>query len=113
LRAAGEARLAEARQKVQAEEAQARTLHASAIAYREVAPQQVIAARETELRLRKRYEAELSTVTEVAEAIQLVARAEVNAALATLSLWRARLAECRARGDLGPLLAPLPPGGVQ
>lgn len=56
------------------------------------------------MRVRKRYEAELSTVTEVAEAQRLLAQAEVENALARLSIWRAQLAEAKAKGDLAPLL---------
>ena len=106
LRAAEEARVAAARQSLQADEARARALHTSAEAYRSLAPRQLSAARETELRVRKRYEAELGTVSEVAEAMRLVAQAEVDAALAHLSHWRARVAEARARGDLSTLLSP-------
>ena len=106
VRAAEEARVAAARQSLQADEARARALHTSAEAYRALAPRQLSAARETELRVRKRYEAELGTVSEVAEAMRLVAQAEVDAALAQLSRWRARVAESRARGDLSILLSP-------
>ena len=106
LRAAEEARVAAARQSLQADEARARALYTSAEAYRSLAPRQLSAARETELRVRKRYEAELGTVSEVAEAMRLVAQAEVDTALAQLSRWRARVAEARARGDLSTLLSP-------
>ena len=50
----------------------------------------------------KRFEAELTTVTEVAEAQRLLAQAEVENALARLSVWRAHLAEAKAKGDLRP-----------
>ena len=102
--AAEQARHDEALQRLKAEEARARALAESAREYAENAPRQLEAARETELRVRKRYEAELSTVTEVAEAQRLLTQAEVDQALARLALWRARLAEARARGDLAPFL---------
>ncbi len=62
------------------------------------------AAQETELRVRKRYEAELGTVVEVAEAQRLLAQAEVENALSRLSVWRARLLEAKAKGNLNPFL---------
>lgn len=105
--AAEQARHDEALQRLRAEEARARALAESAREYAENAPRQLEAARETELRVRKRYEAELSTVTEVAEAQRLLAQAEVDHALARLALWRARLAEARVRGDLAPFLEQL------
>lgn len=91
-------------QKLKAEQAGAQALIASARELADNTPRQLQAAQETELRVRRRYEAELSTVTEVAEAQRLLAQAEVENALARLSLWRAQLAEAKAKGDLAPLL---------
>ena len=91
-------------QRLKAEEAQAHALAESARELMENAPRQLLAAQETELRVRKRYEAELSTVTDVADALRLLTQAEVESALARLSVWRARLAEARAKGDLKPFL---------
>ena len=85
---------------LKAEEARAREIIASAKELAENTPRQLQAAQETELRVRKRYEAELTTVTEVAEALRLLAQAEVDDALARLSAWRAHLAEAKAKGDL-------------
>ena len=68
------------------------------------APLQLKAAQETELRIRARYQAELATVTEVAEAQRLLTQAEVETALAKLSVWRALLAQAKANGDLTPFL---------
>ena len=92
-------------QQLRAEEARA---HAAGEAARELAantPKQLRAAQETELRVRKRYEAELGTVIEVADAQRILAQAEVADALARLGLWRARLLEARAKGDLAPFLS--------
>ena len=110
--AAAAARLEEARQSLKSDESRARALAEAALAFAANAPVQLEAARLTELRVRKRYDAELGTVAEVAEAQRLLSQAEVGMALAHLSLWRVRLAECRVGGDLAPLLALLPEGGV-
>lgn len=67
-------------------------------------PLQLNAARQADLQARARYEAGLTGVTEVAEAQRLLAQAEADAALASLALWRARLARALAEGDLGPFL---------
>ncbi len=68
-------------------------------------PLQLKAAQETELRIRARYQAELATITEVAEAQRLLAQAEVDNALAKLSVWRALLAQAKANGELKSFLA--------
>ena len=103
--AAEQARYDQTVQQLRAEEARA---HAAGEAARELAantPKQLRAAQETELRVRKRYEAELGTVIEVADAQRILAQAEVADALARLGLWRARLLEARAKGDLAPFLS--------
>lgn len=102
--AAEQARYDQTVQRLKAEEANARALSDAAREYAENAPRQLQAAQETDLRVRKRFEAELSTVTEVAEAQRLLAQAEVESAVARLSIWRARLVEARAKGDLKPFL---------
>lgn len=91
-------------QKLRAKEASARVYTESAAALSENTRRQLQAAQETELRVRKRYEAELATVTDVAEAQRLLAVAEVENALARLGVWRGLLAEADARGDLKPFL---------
>ncbi len=101
---AEQARYDQTMQKLKAEEASARVIISSAKELAENTPHQLQAAQETELRVRKRYEAELTTVTEVAEAQRLLAQAEVENALARLSVWRALLVEARAKGDLKPFL---------
>ncbi len=74
--AAEQARYDQAAQRLKAEEAQARALSDAAREFAENAPRQLQAAQETDLRVRKRYEAELGTVTEVAEAQRRLAQAE-------------------------------------
>lgn len=102
--AAEQARYDQTMQKLKTEEAGARVIIESAKELAENTPRQLQAAQETELRVRKRYEAELTTVTEVAEAQRLLTAAEVENALARLGVWRAHLAEARAKGDLKPFL---------
>jgi outer membrane protein len=106
------ARLEAVEQQLKSEEARARAMVEASLAFAENAPRQLEAAKQTELRVRKRYDAELGTVIEVAEAQRLLTQAEVGLGLANLAIWRARLAECRARGDLEPLLALLRQGGT-
>jgi outer membrane protein TolC len=108
---AAEARFDQARQQLKADEARARAIDEAAEAFSLNAPRQLEAARLTELRARKRYEAELSSITEVAEAQNLLAQAEVEMGIARLSLWRARLAEAHATGNLAPFIALLRKGG--
>lgn len=91
--AAEQARYDQAMQKLKTEEATARVKVSSAKELAANTPHQLQSAQETELRVRKRYEAELTTVTEVAEAQRLLAQAEVEDALARLSVWRALLVE--------------------
>ena len=67
-------------------------------------PVQLKAAQESALRARARYDAELGTVTEVAEAQRLLAQAEIDDAVARLGVWRALLAAAAVRGDITPFL---------
>jgi outer membrane protein TolC len=68
-------------------------------------PLQVAAARQAQTQARARYEAGLTGVTEFAEAQRLLTQAETEEALASLAMWRARLAEAAAAGDLTGFLA--------
>jgi outer membrane protein TolC len=102
--AAEQARYDQTLQKLKAEEATARVAIESAEELAANTPKQLQAAQETELRVRKRYEAQLGTVIEVAEAQRLLAQSEVENSLARLSVWRALLADARAKGDLKPFL---------
>lgn len=102
--AAERARSDQTIQKLVAEEARARVSLESARELAANTPRQVAAAAETELRVRKRYEAELGTVVEVAEAQRLLAQAEIENDLARLGMWRALLAQALAKGDIKPFL---------
>ncbi len=67
-------------------------------------PIQLEAARATEQQAAARYKAGLSTIVEVAEAQRILTQAEIDDALARLSVWRAMLAVAAAEGDLAPYL---------
>jgi outer membrane protein TolC len=85
-------------------EARARAILKAARQVSENTPVQLKAARETETRSRARYQANLATVVEVAEAEKLLAQAEADDALARLAVWRALLGIGRVHGDLKPFL---------
>jgi outer membrane protein len=67
-------------------------------------PIQLEAARATEQQAAARYKAGLGTIVEVAEAERILTQAEIDDALARLSVWRAMLAVAAAEGDLAPYL---------
>jgi len=67
-------------------------------------PIQLDAARTTEQQASARYKAGLATIVEAAEAQRLLTQAEIDDALARLSIWRAMLALAAAEGDLTPYL---------
>ncbi|HEX4950415.1 MAG TPA: TolC family protein [Blastocatellia bacterium] len=101
---AEQARYDQTVQRLKASEAKAKVMLDAAHKLAANTPLQLKAAQETELRIRVRYQAQLATVTEVAEAQRLLAQAEVEDALAKLSVWRALLAQAKANGDLGPFI---------
>jgi outer membrane protein TolC len=101
---AEQARYDQTVQRLKASDAKAKVMLDAARKLAANAPLQLKAAQETELRIRARYQAELATVTEVADAQRLLAQAEVEDALAKLSVWRALLAQAKANGDLTPFL---------
>lgn len=68
-------------------------------------PARLASARQSAAQARARYDAGLTGIADVVEAERVLAQAEADAALATLALWRARLAEAAAAGDLAPFLA--------
>lgn len=75
-------------------------------------PARLEAARQSAAQARARYDAGLTAVADVVDAERVLAQAEADAALATLALWRARLAVASAAGDLAPFLAEAAaPGG--
>ena len=67
-------------------------------------PAQLNAARQAETQARARYDAGLTGITELADAQRLLAEAETEDALASLAVWRARLAQAAADGDLAAFL---------
>jgi outer membrane protein len=67
-------------------------------------PIQLEAARATEQQANARYRAGLTSIVEVAEAQRILTQAEIDDALARLSVWRAKLAIAAAQGDLKPYM---------
>ena len=63
-------------------------------------PVQLAAAQQTEAQSRARYDAGLVSITEVADAQNLLAQAEVQDQLARVDVWRGLLAVAVARGDM-------------
>jgi outer membrane protein TolC len=86
----------------QAEQARAEMAGARRVA--ENTPVRLEAARVLEAQSRARYDAGLATIIEVADAQRLLLEAEVGDSLARLAIWRARVSEAAARGDLSELL---------
>jgi outer membrane protein len=68
-------------------------------------PVQVSAASTTLKQATARYQAGLANIDEVAEAQRLLTQAEIDDALARLSVWRALLAIATAAGDIQPFVA--------
>lgn len=102
--AAERARYDQTIQTLKTQNAKSRTLIEAARRIAETTPTELRAAREGEVRARARYEAQLTNVTEVAEAQRLLAQAEADDAVARLAVWRALLASAKAKGDLAPFL---------
>jgi outer membrane protein TolC len=86
----------------QAEQAIAQVDGARRVA--ENTPIQLEAARVAEQQARARYEAGLATIVEVADAQRLLLQSEIGDAVARLGMWRARLAEAAAAGDISEFL---------
>ncbi|MDX1982779.1 MAG: TolC family protein, partial [Bryobacteraceae bacterium] len=68
-------------------------------------PVQLQAARAVEQQVTARYKAGLGTIVEVAEAQRLLAQADVDNALARLSVWRGLLAVAAAQGTIEEFVA--------
>jgi outer membrane protein TolC len=85
-------------------DARARVLLDSARRIADETPKLVEAARENETKALARYKVGLTDIVEVAEAERILARAEVEDALAEVRVWRAILAVAYAQGDLRPFL---------
>lgn len=73
-----------------------------------LAPEQVKALRSVLEQTQARYRSGLGTLLEVADAQRQLTQAEIDAALARLSVWRAELAVAYAQGDLDTFLARIP-----
>ncbi len=70
-------------------------------------PIQLQAAQATETQARARYQSGLAGIVEVADAQRLVVEAEIEDALARLSVWRGLFLMATAQGDLQPFLEAL------
>jgi outer membrane protein TolC len=70
-------------------------------------PLQLAAARDSESQARARYQAGLTTLTEVADAQSLLAQAEADDQVARAAVWRALLGAAIAGGDLSPFVTAL------
>lgn len=91
-------------QELSAQTEQARAEMDGARRVAENTPIQLQAARVLEQQSRARYDAGLTTIMEVADSQRLLLQAEVGDALARLGVWRARLADAAAKGDIAELL---------
>ncbi len=101
---AEKARYEQTVQNLKAQDARARALMDSALRIAANTPVQLKAAQESALRARARYDAQLATVTDVAEAQRLLAQAEIDDAVARLGVWRALLAAAAVQGDIKPFV---------
>jgi outer membrane protein TolC len=86
------------------QEVKARALTKAATDIARNTPIERQAATAGESQARARYQNGLASVTEVAEALRLLAQAEADDAVARLAVWRALLANAQAHGDLAPFL---------
>lgn len=68
-------------------------------------PVLIKAAKENEIKALERYRVGLSTIVEVAEAERILARAEVEDAVAEVRVWRSILACAYAQGNLSPFMS--------
>lgn len=80
---------------------EARVMAEAARRIADTVPLRLTAARDSTAQARARYDAGLTGIVDVVEAERVLAQAQADAALATLALWRARLAMAAAGGDLG------------
>jgi outer membrane protein TolC len=84
--------------------ARAQALIDGALRIAQETPNQLQAAQDAERLTRERYKYGLATVTEVADTQRLLTQAEIDHAVARLSVWRALLVAARLQGDLKPFL---------
>ena len=76
-------------------------------------PVQLTAARQSEAQARARYDAGLASIVEVADAQNLLTQAEYQDAAARVDVWRARLMQAVAAGNLEPFVERLRVSGVK
>ena len=74
-------------------------------------PTEIAAARDAEQQARARYDAGLATLVEVSQAQSLLVQAEIDDAIARLSIWRSLAGLAGAQGDLEPFLSLLRTAG--
>jgi outer membrane protein TolC len=86
-------------------DARARILLAETRKIARETPIMVQAARENEIKVVERYRTGLTNMVAVAEAERILAKAEVENALAQIDVWRSILALSYVQGDLNPFLA--------
>ncbi|HKA22070.1 MAG TPA: TolC family protein [Blastocatellia bacterium] len=110
---AEKARYEQTVQNLKAQDARARAFMDSALRIAANTPVQLKAAQESALRARARYDAQLATVTDVAEAQRLLAQAEIDDAVARLGVWRALLAGAAVQGDIKPFIQQVTTAPVQ
>ena len=113
---AEQARYDQVMQALKTQDARARTLIDSAGQIAENTPIQLTAAQDTLTLAKARYDSGLTNILEVAEALRLLAQAEIDDAVARLAVWRALLAAAKLQGDLKPfleLVATIPIKGKQ
>lgn len=72
-------------------------------------PFQLAAAQQTEQQATARYQSGLSGIVEVADAQRLLTQAEIDDAIAKLSVWRGSLLVATAQGSLDPFLQRVQP----
>jgi outer membrane protein len=100
-------------QNLKAQDARARALMDAALRIAANTPVELRAAQESAVRARARYDAQLATVTEVAEAQRLLAQAEIDDAVARLGVWRALLAAAAVQGDIKPFIQQVTTAPIQ
>jgi outer membrane protein TolC len=87
-------------QKLTGDAARARAERDSAEKVAQNTPSEMRAARAMDEQSRARYQAGLGTIVDVADAQRILAQAEIDDAVARLAVWRARLSEAAAAGDI-------------
>src|SRR5207244_11600481 len=89
---------------LKAQQARAQALFDASLRIAQNTPVQLKAAQEAEFRARARYDAQLATITEVADAQRLLLQAEIDDTVARLNVWRALLVAAKVQGSLSPFL---------